>query len=162
MIINQTEMKLLKLSILLICMATCQIYAQDATPASGKTISGTNGSITYSVGQIVYTTNNGPNGSVSQGVIQPFEISTVTGYKHNDIDLKWSVYPNLTTDNLTLSMDKVSNATYQLFDASEQLVANERIEYSETSISMSGLASGAYILVVSNTKEAKTFKIIKK
>jgi hypothetical protein len=42
-------------------------------PQAGGEATGSGGSVSYSVGQVVYTTNTGINGSVAQGVQQPYE-----------------------------------------------------------------------------------------
>ena len=44
--------------------------AQQATTATGGNASGSGGTVAYSVGQIVYTTNTGSTGSVAQGMQQ--------------------------------------------------------------------------------------------
>lgn len=49
------------------------LYAQTSILASGGDNSGSGGSVSYSVGQVFYTTNTGTSGSVEQGVQHPFE-----------------------------------------------------------------------------------------
>jgi hypothetical protein len=51
--------------------------AQESTNASGADVIGSGGSVAYSIGQVVYTTNTGSTGSVAQGVLHAFEIFTV-------------------------------------------------------------------------------------
>ena len=100
--------KKLKLStVLLLGLGLTGLQAQTAIPATGGNVSGTGGSVSYSVGQVVYTTNTGgANGSVAQGVQQPFEISVVTGIDEaNGITLQCSAYPNPTTDFLKLKVE---------------------------------------------------------
>src|SRR6056297_978638 len=53
--------------------------AQQAMPASGGDASGSGGFVSYSVGQVVYTTHTGANGSVAQGVQQTYEIAVESG-----------------------------------------------------------------------------------
>ena len=43
------------------------LYAQETVPATGGDATGSGGSASYSVGQMVYTTNTG-SGTVTQGV----------------------------------------------------------------------------------------------
>lgn len=43
-----------------------QIYAQNAIVASGGNSIGSNGNISYTIGQVIYTTNIGSNASMSQ------------------------------------------------------------------------------------------------
>ena len=52
--------------------------AQEGINVTGANASGSGGSASYTVGQMVYQTNTGTNGSVAEGVQQPYEISIVT------------------------------------------------------------------------------------
>ena len=74
-------------ALLLLGIGFNQGYAQQATTASGGDASGSGGSVAHSVGQTVYTTNTGSNGSVAQGVEQPYEISITTGLAETGINL---------------------------------------------------------------------------
>jgi len=74
--------KLTKLSAaLLFCLAFAGLHAQEAIPASGGNAKGSGGTVSYSFGQVYYISVEGVNGTVAQGVQQPFEISVVTGNK---------------------------------------------------------------------------------
>ncbi|MEJ5266144.1 MAG: hypothetical protein WHT29_12590, partial [Bacteroidales bacterium] len=99
--------KKLKLSaIILLGLGLTGLQAQESVNATGGNAFGSGGSVSYSVGQVVYTTNSGTNGSVAQGVQQPYEISVVTGLEEaKGINLSVSAYPNPTTDYLTLRID---------------------------------------------------------
>jgi len=55
------------------------LQAQESVTASGGNASGAGGTVSYSVGQVVYKTNTGSNGSEAQGVQQPYEISVIIG-----------------------------------------------------------------------------------
>ena len=85
-------------ALLLLGIGFNQVYAQQATTASGGDASGSGGSVVYSVGQIVYTTNTGTTGSVLQGVQQPYETS-ISGLNETGINLNLSAYPNPPTVN---------------------------------------------------------------
>ena len=140
----------------------CNIFAQQATTASGGNASGSGGSVSYSVGQIVYTTNSGTNGSSAQGVQQPYEISVVAGFTEAGVDLNFSAYPNPTNGSFTLKVEKCDNQMiYQLFDISGKLLDGKQITEKNTFISMQNYAKSIYFLkVIQNDKEIKTFKII--
>ena len=92
-------------AIFLLAIGLTGLKAQQATTTSGGNASGSGGSASYSVGQVVYTTNTGAGGSVSQGVQQPYEISIVSGIEEQGITLTCTAYPNPTTDYLTLKID---------------------------------------------------------
>ena len=158
--------KKLKLSaVLLLGLGLTGLQAQTSINATGGNASGSGGSASYSVGQVVYTTNTGTNGSVAQGVQQPFEISVVTAIEEaKGINLSVSAYPNPTTDYLTLEVNEfeLSNLNFQLYDISGKLLQNEKITGNQTSIVMSNLVPATYFVkVIQGNKEVKTFKIIK-
>lgn len=158
--------KKLKLStILLLGLGLSGLQAQEVIPATGGNATGTGGTVSYSIGQIVYTKNTGTNGSALQGVQQPFEISVVTGIEEtNCISLEIMVYPNPATDFVKLKIEnyEVRNLRYQLYDINSSLLLDNKIENNETSIVMSNLLPATYFLKVTDkSKVIKTFKIIK-
>ena len=160
------RLKRLKLSaVLLLGLGLTGLQAQESVNATGGDASGSGGTVSYSVGQVVYTNNTGTNGSVAQGVQQAFEISVVTGLEEaKGINFLVMAYPNPTTDYLTLRIDEfeISNLSYQLYDINGKLLQNEKITSDQTSIVMSNLLPATYFVkVIQGNKEVKTFKIIK-
>ena len=158
--------KRLKLStVLLLGLGLTGVQAQTSVNATGGDASGGGGSVSYSVGQVVYTTHTGTSGSVTEGVQQPYEISVVTGLEEaQSINLSVTAYPNPTTDYLTLRIDEfeISNLSFQLYDMNGKLLQNEKITGNQTSIVMSNLLPATYFVkVIRGNKEVKTFKIIK-
>ena len=158
--------KKIKLSAaLLLCIGLTGLHAQNTIPASGGNASGSGGTVNYTVGQVVYTTNTGTNGSSGQGVQQPYEISVVTGIEEAlGISLEIGVYPIPATDFVKLRIKnyEVQNLRYQLYDNNGSLLLDNKVEGSETSIIMNNLVPAIYFLkVTDNKKVVKTFKIIK-
>lgn len=141
------------------------IRAQNAIPASGGNATGSGGSVSYTFGQVVYTTKSGTGGSVAQGVQQPYEISVVTGIAEaKDISLEIEVYPNPATDFTKLKVKnyEIENLRYQLHDINGSLLKENKVEGEETSIPIQNLLPSVYFLkVTDNNKVIKTFKIIK-
>lgn len=155
--------KKIKLSVLLLSLGLA-LQAQQTSPATGGSASGSGGTVTYSVGQVVYTTSQGANGTVAQGVQQPFEISVVLGGANNNINLEMVVYPNPTTDFLTLNINNynLTNFSYQLFDAGGKKIESRKITSVTETIRMAKLPGGLYFLsIINNNQIIKTFKIIK-
>ncbi len=158
--------KKLKLStVLLFVIGLTGIQAQNTIPATGGNAIGAGGTASYTIGQVVYTTNTGTSGSVAQGVQQPFEISVVSGIEEAlGISLEIMVYPNPTTEFITLKIEnhEVLNLRYQLYNTRGSLIKDNMVEGSETSIEMTSLLPATYFLkVTDNKKIVKTFKIIK-
>ncbi|MDD2386726.1 MAG: T9SS type A sorting domain-containing protein, partial [Bacteroidales bacterium] len=142
---------LLVATFLTFTLSLSTVQAQESVNATGSNASGGGGSASYSVGQVVYTTNTGTNGSVAQGVQQPFEISVVTGLEEaKGINLSVSAYPNPTTDYLTLEVKdfELSNLHFQLYDINGKLLQNEKITSDQTSIVMSNLVPATYFVKV--------------
>lgn len=138
------------------------LHAQETVPAAGGDATGAGGTSTYTVGQVVYTTNTGSNGSVAQGVQQPYEVSTTVGINETSINLEINVYPNPTTDYLTLKVEESKGLSYQLFDMQGKVIENKKVTASNTTIKMEGLPKATYFLKVTEEGQAvKTFRIIK-
>lgn len=147
------------------------LQAQTSVNATGGDASGDGGSASYSVGQVVYNANTGTNGSVTQGVQQPYEISEVTSIEDAEgIRLSVLAYPNPTADYLQLKVESemLKDLSYQLYDMSGKMLQSEKISGSETQIDMSNLVTATYFLKVKAkmqgiaSQEVKTFKIVKR
>ena len=160
---QKMKYKKVKISVLLLGLGlTAQ--AQQATTATGSDASGSGGTVAYSVGQIVYTTNTGTNGSVAQGVQQPYEISIVLGIDNHTINLELTAYPNPTTNFLTLNVGnaELSTLNFQLYDILGKLIESRKIISSSETIAIENLPTATYFLkITNNNNEVKTFKIIK-
>jgi len=153
-------------AILLLGLGLTGLHAQTSVNATGSNASGSGGSASYSVGQVVYTTNTGTSGSVAQGVQQAYEISVVTGLDEaKGISLSVTAYPNPTTDYLTLDVKDVefSNLHFQLYDMQGKLLSNEQVNAEQTQINMYGLPSATYFIHVVNqeNKKVQSFKVVK-
>jgi len=139
------------------------LQAQDAILASGGNGSNIGGSVSYSIGLVVYTTYTGTNGSMAQGVQQPFEIS-VGMDEIKGVSLYCSAYPNPATDFLTLKVENLdySTLTFFLYDMNGTLLESKKLAGNETNIAMSNLIPATYFLKVTDlNQDVKTFKIIK-
>ena len=156
----------MKKTTLLVCLffASHFLYSQATILASGGEASGTTGSASYSIGQLITTTTTNSNGSVSAGVQQAFEISVTLGIDDTTINLTFAAYPNPTVDVLHLSISNFNqeNLSYQLFNVQGQLLATKKVNNATTTIGMQSYAPAIYFLkVTSNNQAIKTFKIIK-
>ncbi len=157
------KQKKLNLGVLLLGLGlTAQ--AQQAATTTGGDATGSGGTVAYSVGLVVHTTNTGAAGSLAQGVQQAYEISIVSTFEDQPSSLDLRVYPNPTIDQLSLHVGNIelSNLSFQLFDLNGKLIASKKIALETETIQMEALPSGVYFLNVTHkTKALKTFKIIK-
>jgi hypothetical protein len=151
-------------SLFAFCIAIVQ--GQETIPATGGNASSSGGSVSYTVGQILYSTISGTNGSVVQGVQQPYEISVVTVIKNTEeINLQCIVYPNPTSRLAKLVFGSIDyeNLRFRLYDINGVLLQDKKVVNMETEISMEKLSSSVYFLkVIKNNVEVKVFKIVKR
>lgn len=153
---------------ILLCIFVSGLQAQEAITVSGGNAGGQGGSASYTIGQMVYTTNKGNNGTVTQGVQRSYEIVTVDEPNSiPGITLDCSTYPNPTTDYVNLQIEnyenyETGNLMYQLFNMGSELIESKKILSRPTIIPMQNLLPGIYFLKVTDGKTGfKTFKIIK-
>lgn len=144
--------------------------AQDALAASGGEASG-NGSYSYTVGQVGYTTSLSSDASASYGVQQAYEVSQVSAIPTLDALVHMSTYPNPTVDQLTIELASMPDGivTVVLYDVQGKWLHGQRLHDTVSTLDMSTYAPGQYLLrIFINGQEKQTysegnaFKIIKR
>jgi hypothetical protein len=151
-------------SVVILLLGLGGLQAQNNVDASGGEAIGSGGKVSYSVGQVFYTSNTGSNGSVADGVQQPYEISVITGVDETAIEMVMNVYPNPTTSFFSLEVKKedLNDLEFTLFDMQGRVMENKRITTSKTTVDLEGLPIATYFLKVTDNNEIiKTFKILK-
>ncbi|MBI2259445.1 MAG: T9SS type A sorting domain-containing protein [Flavobacteriia bacterium] len=140
------------------------LFAQYSSNTAGGEATGSGGTVSYSYGQIVYT-SFGTTGSVGQGVQQPIEISEVAGNeKIKGINLSITTFPNPTSNFITIKIHdfNTKNLTFKLIDASGKVIEKGDIISNETIISLKNLPSATYNIMISKELELlKNYKIVK-
>jgi hypothetical protein len=156
--------KLKQLIIFSFLILSSVLSAQETFSSSGFNSNGNLGIITYTVGQVAIDFNTGNNGSLIQGVQQPYEIFSTLGNDIFYINLNLIAYPNPTTDQLVLSIEnfKGKKFYYQLFNLEgKSLLYNKCID-NKTYINFNRFPSNTYLLsIVEKNTVIKTFRIIK-
>jgi len=138
--------------------------SQDAFVASGGDATGSGGALSYSIGQVIYSTYSNDAGSVSEGVQQPIELVTLTNADLKSVSLSAVLYPNPAQNYCVLSITDagLTNLSYQLYDIQGKQVGQGSIDQPKTQIALQHLESAVYLLKVTTKQtELKTFKIIK-
>ena len=139
-------------------------YAQETNPASGGEAAGSGGTVSYTIGQLVYTNPSTASGSLNQGIQQSIEFVTLSNPELTAVTLKAVTYPNPTTESITLALKDadLTGLSYVMVDILGRLVNKGTVSKAETKIGMKSLPIGVYILRVQQNNQAlKTFKIIK-
>lgn len=160
--------KMVFLFIVFSVYSTSALMAQtlhSGLAAASGNAAGAGGSASYTIGQVFYNTASGGNGSVAEGVQQPYEISVLSAVKNiAGIDLSYSVFPNPVSEMLILKLENVENfvCTYQLYDGNGKLLRTDKIKEKVTGIDFTELTASVYMLkIIHKNKSLKTFKIIK-
>lgn len=141
------------------------LHAQESINTAGGESIGSGGSVSYSVGQLLYSTNYESIGSEAQGVQQAYEISMLEIKEVDDLNSSVFIYPNPTEDYLILDLKgfETSALNYQLLDMNGRLLQSKELADNQAKINMKGLPSATYLVKVSDgNKNIRTFRVIKK
>lgn len=139
-------------------------HAQEGSVSSGLHVTDGGGSISYSIGQVAYTGATGANGTINQGIQQPYEINVIGVPELPGVSLSMIVYPNPATAIVTLKVDGFlpENLSYTLSDGNGKILRSQALNASETIIDVEQLPAATYYLqVFDQSKPTNLFKIIK-
>ncbi|MDK2773062.1 MAG: T9SS type A sorting domain-containing protein [Flavobacterium sp.] len=138
------------------------VLAQENSVSAGGETVGSGGASSYSIGQTNYTFQTDGNINIIEGVQQPYEIS-VLEIKDFGLIENISVFPNPTTQFVTISIQEFEGLEFQLFDINGRLIQSGKLSNSETTINVSQLPQSTFLLnILKNNSIGNTFKIIKK
>jgi hypothetical protein len=156
-------MKNITLIMVLFC-ATQLVNAQETISVSAFEAIGSGGTVSYTIGQLVYINPTTAAGSLNQGIQQSIEFVTLSNPELTAVTLKAVTYPNPTTDFIILALTDADlrGVSYTMYDLLGRFVNKGTVTTFETKIGMKSLPIGEYILRVQQNNQAlKTFKIIK-
>ncbi|WKK82389.2 T9SS type A sorting domain-containing protein [Marivirga arenosa] len=149
---------------LFITVIVNQINGQSVINSSGENISGTGGSVNFSIGQLTFDNYTGANGTVNQGIQNAYEISLLTS---SEISLKrfsFTIFPNPVKDVLNLEIGNLDNKnmTYHLYKSNGRLLEKKNIKSNNISIDMKERIPDIYLLKINNGDQVlKIFRIVK-
>ena len=157
-------MIMLKTILFLLLLMCLNLNAQNNITSGGIDIKGEGGNVSQSIGQINYTTISSDEGTMSQGVIQVWEITVISGMEVKNIELYCNAYPNPVLNSLSLLVENFeeANFNYQLVDLNGRIISMAEITDKISSIDMSSLVPATYIVqVIDKSSILKSFKIVK-
>ncbi|QIA09265.1 T9SS type A sorting domain-containing protein [Draconibacterium halophilum] len=144
--------------------STARSNAQSAILSGGKTVSNTNYSLSYSIGELSVATYKNTDIALTQGQQQgSLIITSINKLAASGIALK--AYPNPTSNfvMLTIEGENIGEMEFSLTHVNGSLLLSEKNLLRQQKISMNQYRSGIYFLTVTNRKNnyIHTFKIIK-
>jgi hypothetical protein len=116
-------------------------------------------STTYTFGLIVNDGKEDSQQSTVSITVTPILTSSV---KLSDLAMK--VYPNPFSESVTIDLGKSPDLSslLSIYSASGSLILQQKLINTSTSIDLSKLVSGSYLVKVFNNTEIKTMKLIKR
>ena len=145
--------------------------AQEVVSSQGETYSNANGSIDFTVGEVIINTGSNGTNDLTQGFHQTNW--NFLGVEDFAPDYQATIFPNPTQDVLNIKTSVFENVTYTLYDAQGKLVMQNILSAEQTPIQVSQLAPGSYSLELifensnngplssSKGPKRKTFKLVK-
>lgn len=88
-------------------------------------------------------------------------VSNLSTEEISKVSNSLKVFPNPVQDNLTISFDE-NITSVAIYNMVGQQVLSKAINAKKTTLDVSGLSSGVYLVQVTSGKEVKTLKVIKK
>lgn len=107
-----------------------------------------------------------PTNSSYYAVSKPLTIVPAASIEQFDFE-QFSLYPNPTNDVITVSfvLDSPSKVRFELFDLNGRLIVQQEAQAQQEvreSISLQALATGTYLLKITNGQQSATKKVMKK
>ena len=149
--------------VLILSPSIAQEIERDVLSTSGEFHKGSNGSLSWTMGEIAVQTVNSNNLLLTQGFQQ--NSLTVTAIDESDA-LKYTVkaFPNPVKNTLALKISEIKEKSImiELYNITGNLLLKKEIKSTNTIIPFNEYQSGEYILrVIEENKPVKSFKIIK-
>jgi hypothetical protein len=139
---------------------TVNVSAQEIISTQGDSYANSNGSIDFTIGEVITETVSDGTYDMTQGFHQTnWNFAGIVDHKPTFQAL---IYPNPTSAYLNIQASDFNNVEFKLFDAQGKIVKAGRLETSETLVHVKELAPGNYSLVLFQTQNfLKTFKLTK-
>lgn len=146
--------------LLLTLLTTLSVTAQEVVSTQGDSYSNANGSIDFTVGEVVINTGTDGTNYITQGFHQTNW--NFLGIENNAPDFEATIFPNPTEDILNIKSSKFEDVTYILYDAQGKVVVQDKLSEELTLIEVGHLAPGNYSISLNNkTENLKIFKLVK-
>ena len=143
--------------------------AQETVPVSGGSVTGTDGSFSFTLGQVFAQSDLEPavsanivTASVIEGVQQPFTIDQLSIAETKALNEKVTLYPNPTKRTVIVEMENgEKEVQYRLFGMEGRLLQSGSMR-ERVSLDLSDYPTGTYLLYLEGENNNKNvYRIIK-
>jgi hypothetical protein len=142
------------IAVLLVCGGQAcigQVVAPEVVASAGDMYSNPQGSLSWTMGEPITTTENASNYFLTQGFQQPTKIvvAAVSGPSNSQSNSVVNVYPNpVTSSSINIQWGDSRQLQIQLLDLSGRVILNKVISSSENQLDLNELSNGMYLLKV--------------
>lgn len=159
----------IKLLAFLFAFVSVGAYAQQTIPISGGSVSGSSGTLSYSLGQMVMMSDVEPavtvnvvTASIIEGVQQPYTIDQIAIPKVSPLQTEVVIFPNPTTKMVTVRIeDQNPNYQFFLYSNNGQQLMSGTLEQ-EKALDMGRYPAGSYFLTIQDENHSQNnYRIIK-
>jgi hypothetical protein len=147
---------------ILICILFSKIFilGQEVVSSQGGSYFSSSVVVDFTVGEIVINTVTGNSLVLTHGFHQPN--LNLTEIEEHVPNFDAIVYPNPSSNLLTISTKDFNNVNYKLYDSKGSLIVQNNLSFEKTEVQVNQLASGLYSLIlIRNNARLKTFHLIK-
>lgn len=156
------------ITLILMIVIVGTVSAQSTFSTIGGDASSGSAKLSYTAGQVAtqpararVTNVEQISAKLTEGVQQAYSISELKIEGATPIAADIKIYPNPTTDNITVKVDGEANLNYTLYDVSGRKLSNGKLQNGETAIYMSEYAAGSYVLKVTGNGAENGYRINK-
>ncbi|MBL4669886.1 MAG: T9SS type A sorting domain-containing protein [Flavobacteriales bacterium] len=154
-------------NILLIILVTISIISvgqtieREVISSNGNFYSNSAGQLSTTLGEIIISTVSSSINTLTQGFHQT-QI-TVTNIKDHQTDFEMNVYPNPTSNFITIKVKELKEKTsFSIYTVEGKMILSNSLTLLETKLNVVTFAKGNYFLKITQDKKIiKTYKIIK-
>ena len=147
--------------VLFLLLSTSTIYAQEVVSTQGESYYTGSASMDFTIGEPVINTGSDGTYDITQGFHQTNW--NFAGLEDLAPEMDATIYPNPTSDVLSISTKQFEGVSYVLTAANGQIVQRDELSDEVTTVNVQDLASGNYSVTLydRNQNKLKTFKLIK-
>lgn len=153
--------------LLFITISLPGLWSQQSVHAAGGDATGTEGTVSFSIGQVAYTSVSNEAGQVSQGV-QQSNLVIMVGQDEPLPGISVTLNPNPVRQDVFLQLaedypgTRRGEISLSLYDIYGSLLLHQIIVQESTTISLDKYPDGMYIVkVVRDQVAIKSFKVVK-
>mgnify|MGYP002638747049 CR=1 FL=1 len=156
--ITKSYLTLVVFLLLGVLVSTAQSIDRHVAASAGNEFTNSSGTITYTIGEPVTETLSSGNATATQGFHQG--IINITSVREQIKDVEISIYPNPTSDYVTVKFDEAG--LWQLHTVDGKLVSSGQLSTGSTNIDMRAIALSTYMLtIISDDNRTNTYRVVK-